>query len=151
MKSVLAVLIFTMLWVLSACDATPPARPILIESGTASSATLPAVVTETSSNDIFTASEVSMQDSGRTLTMKVGVDFLLKLDTDFYDWTVEVDNPSLLSRKLNVTVVKGALGIYQALEAGTTTLNASGNPKCLNTRPACLAPSVTFTLTVVVQ
>ena len=83
--------------------------------------------------------------------MKVGDSFLLNLGSDFYDWTVEVDNQSVLSREKNVTVIKGAQGIYQALAAGTATLTASGNPQCLNSNPPCMSPSISVTITVIVK
>ncbi len=48
---------------------------------------------------------------------------------DFYDWTVEVDNQNVLSRKLNVTVINGAQGIYEAHTPGTATLTRIWQPE----------------------
>ena len=156
MKPALAALAFFMMLMSSACTSpqlpSPAAGPIVIQSDTDIASTPIATFIPTETTDASSSTgEITMDDNGRTLNMKVGDSFLLHLDADFYDWAVEVDNQDVLSRKRNVTVINGAQGIYEALAPGTATLTASGNPKCLNSRPACLAPSVIFTITVIVQ
>jgi hypothetical protein len=94
---------------------------------------------------------ITLEDRGKTFTMQVGASFLLNLGMDFYEWTVTVDNENVLRRELNVAVIQGAQGIYQALTPGTTTISATGNPLCLQSTPPCASPSILFTVTVVVN
>jgi len=85
--------------------------------------------------------EVTMADNGRTFNMKVGDSLRLNLDS-FYDWSVSVDNP---------TVIVSSQGLYHAYASGTSSLTAFGDPKCYSLTPPCLAPSIMFTITVIVQ
>jgi hypothetical protein len=85
--------------------------------------------------------EVTMADNGKTFNIKVGDRLRLNLDP-FYDWSVSVDNP---------TVIAGLTGLYHGLAAGTASLSAVGNPKCYSSTPPCLAPSIMFKITAVVQ
>ena len=92
---------------------------------------------------------VTLADDGRTVLLPVGGRFLLQLGTDF-DWTVNVADPSVVSRVPNVLVVRGAQGIYQARAVGTTTLTASGDPPCRKATPPCAVASRLFRITVAV-
>jgi hypothetical protein len=94
---------------------------------------------------------VTLDDNGKAFNMKVGDSFLLNLGTDAYDWTVTIDNESVLHLKMGVMVIRGAQGIYDALAPGTAILSASGDPLCLKSRPACGMPSILFTVTVIVR
>ena len=85
--------------------------------------------------------EVTMADNGKTFNMKVGDSLRLNLDS-FYDWSVSVDNP---------TVIVSSQGLYHAYASGTSSLTAFGDPKCYSLTPPCLAPSIMFTITVIVQ
>jgi hypothetical protein len=85
--------------------------------------------------------EVMMADNGDTFNVKVGDRLRLNLDT-FYDWSVSVDNP---------TVLVSSQGLYHANAFGTASLTAFGNPKCYSSTPPCLAPSIVFTIAVIVQ
>ncbi len=95
---------------------------------------------------------VTLADDGATINMQVGQRFLLQLGEE-YDWNVIPADQSVLSRVIGITVIRGAQGIYEARQAGTTTLTASGMPTCLNGKPGC-TPSTTerqFKITVVVK
>ena len=94
--------------------------------------------------------EVTLEDKGATVEMKVGDRFLLNLG-DFYDWSLNVADNSILSRVKNIAVIKGAQGVYEALKPGRTTLSATGDPACLKSTPPCAAPSILFEVTVVVK
>jgi len=72
---------------------------------------------------------VTQADNGRTITLRVGQTFLLALGNNL-DWNVTVADPTVVSRVVNVTVVRGAQGIYRANQAGQTTLTATGRPIC---------------------
>jgi hypothetical protein len=94
----------------------------------------------------FTAStmttEVTMEGNGAMFYLHVGDRIWLNLDPG-YDWSVSFGNP---------TVVGSAEYLYvYALSSGTSSVTALGNPKCANSTPPCLAPSIVFTITVIVQ
>jgi hypothetical protein len=88
-------------------------------------------------------SEVTLADAGKTITLKAGDSFLLKLD-DTYDWTVTVSDDTIVSRVVGITVVRGAQGVYEAHKQGNVTLTATGDPMCRQSQPACEIPSRLF-------
>jgi hypothetical protein len=114
---------------------------------------LPSIVTETPSSggNIIPENGITLDDKEKTFNIQVGDSFLLNLGGDVYDWTVTVDNENVLRMKMGVIVIKGAQGIYDALAPGTATLSATGDPKCRQSNPPCGAPSILFTITVIVE
>ncbi len=98
------------------------------------------------SNKMF---EVTLADNGKTINMNSGDGFMLNLGSDVYDWSVQVDNENVLG--LEQGNVTGIVGIFRARTPGSATLTAFGNPKCINSTPPCLSPSIMFTITVIVQ
>ncbi len=91
---------------------------------------------------------VTPSDNGTTINLKTGDTFLLKLG-NAYNWTnIQVADPSIVSREVNVMVIRGAQGIYRALKPGTTTLTAEGDPFCLKSIPPCEVSSLAFSLNV---
>lgn len=64
---------------------------------------------------------------------------------------MEVDDQNVLSLEIGVMVIKGAQGIYRANTPGTAIPTAYGNPKCVQSTPPCLMPSVMFRITLIVQ
>ena len=97
------------------------------------------------------ADGVAFSENGKTFTMNVGESFLLNLGTDVYDWTVEVDHQDVLQRDMGVTVIQGAQGIYVAQAPGMVTLTANGNPLCLQSKPPCKMPSISFSIILIVE
>lgn len=93
---------------------------------------------------------VTLDNEGETITLRQGERFLLKLGEE-YVWTVAVADQSVLSRVVNVTVVRGAQGLYEARGMGTTTLTATGDPVCRQSQPPCAMPSRVFQIKVEVQ
>lgn len=93
---------------------------------------------------------VTLADDGRTITVQNGQRLLLNLGNEF-DWTVDVEDESIVSRVPGVTVVAGAQGIYAANRVGKTALSATGDPLCRKQQPACAQPSRAFKLTIAVQ
>ena len=91
--------------------------------------------------------EVTLTDQGKSISLHSGETFLLKLG-DMYDWTISIDNQSVISRVKNIAVVRGAQGVYQVLAVGETLLSAVGNPQCYSSKPPCLALSIMFQITV---
>jgi len=94
--------------------------------------------------------EITLDDNGRMVELKIGECFLLKLGED-YDWTLEVDDMAVISRVKNIAVVRGAQGVYEALKAGTAVLSAAGEPVCRKSNPPCGRPSIAFKVTLVVR
>ncbi len=97
------------------------------------------------------ADGVAFSENGKTFTMHVGESFLLNLGTDVYDWTVEVDHQDVLQRDMDVTVSQDAQGIYVAQAPGTVTLTANGDPLCLQSKPPCKMPSISFSIILIVE
>jgi hypothetical protein len=92
---------------------------------------------------------VTLSDDGGVIEMRRGDEFLLKLGED-YHWSVEVADPSIVSRVPNITVVRGAQGVYQAYQSGTTALTATGTAICPE-GVACPLYARLFRITVVVH
>jgi hypothetical protein len=92
---------------------------------------------------------ITLADNGETITLKVNDTFLLKLG-DGYDWNITVDDQTVVSRVVNVLVVRGAQGIYIAHRPGSARLTAVGSPECLKQQPPCAMPSILFKLNVIV-
>ena len=97
------------------------------------------------------ADGIAFSENGKIFTMHVGESFLLNLGTDVYDWTVEVDHQNVLQRDMGVTVIQGAQGIYVAQAPGTVTLTANGDPLCLQSKPPCKMPSISFSIILIVE
>ncbi len=106
--------------------------PTATRSGTSASSTAgaPTTPSSTTSSASTAASpaRVTLSDNGKTVTLHVGGTFLLALGTQ--QWTVQIADPTVVARVPNVMVVRGAQGIYRALQPGTTTLEASARPTC---------------------
>ncbi len=92
---------------------------------------------------------VTLADDGATIQLRVDQTFLLDLG-DQYQWTIEIANQSIVSRVINVTVIRGAQGLYQAHMPGTTTLRAIGDPMCRQAQPPCMMPSRLFQIQIMV-
>ena len=93
---------------------------------------------------------VGLEDQGRTVIMHVGDRFLLQLG-DVFDWTVTSSDGSVVGRVINILVIRGAQGLYEGRKTGEATINAVGDPKCRSSQPACMAPSINFTIHVQVE
>ena len=88
---------------------------------------------------------VTLEQNNQAISLKKGQSFLLKLG-DSHDWSVNISNQTVVSRVMNVMVIRGAQGLYQTHNIGTTTLTATGDPICYKETPRCLAPSIMFRL-----
>jgi hypothetical protein len=93
---------------------------------------------------------ITLADNDKTLTFHVGQHFLLAL-SESYDWTISIDNQSVVSRVVNVLAIRGTQGLFEAHKPGRTILTAVGDPPCRKAQPACAAPSRLFRLNVIVQ
>ncbi len=104
-----------------------------------------------SNPQVIPAGGITMADNGKTFLVHPGDGFLLNLGMDTFDWTVTIDDQNVISREKNVMPIRGAQGVYQAINAGQTVLSAVGDPLCRNSTPACMMPSLMFKVTVIVQ
>jgi hypothetical protein len=95
--------------------------------------------------------EITLADNGRTLTMNPREQFLLNLGTDVFNWVVTIDNPNVLSQVPSMFLIRGTQGIFEARNPGQASLTAVGDPLCRNSEPVCMAPSVIFRITVIVE
>ncbi len=111
---------------------------ILVEPGATPTVTAPEVRT------------VTLDDDGKTITLQVNETFLLNLGEE-YDWNISIDDQTVISREVNVLVVRGAQGIYRAHKPGSATLTAVGDPVCRKAVPPCATPSRQFRLNIVVS
>ncbi len=93
---------------------------------------------------------VTLANNNQTINLKVGERFLLKLGEN-YNWTINVSDEAVVSRVVNILVVRGAQGVYEARGVGQATIEAVGDPTCRQSVPACATPSVLFKLNVVVK
>ncbi|HSB56378.1 MAG TPA: hypothetical protein VLD38_01020 [Nitrosopumilaceae archaeon] len=105
--------------------------------------------TQNSGEDQSSNKIITLEDDGKTVTLKKGESFLLKLGEDF-NWSIDIDNQTVVSRVMNIMVVRGAQGVYEAHNSGQATLTGVGDPLCLTADPPCKIHSIQFKLNVVV-
>ncbi len=92
---------------------------------------------------------VTLDDSGKTVTLQPGDRFLLNLG-EGYNWDVTIADQNVVSRVVGVLTIRGSQGLFEARQPGTTTLTATGDPVCRSQQPACEAPSRMFEVQIVV-
>jgi hypothetical protein len=91
--------------------------------------------------------EVTLADNNKVIELCRNELILLKLG-EGYDWTVTIADQTIISRVVNITVVRGAQGLYEAHVIGRTSLEAVGDPTCRQSKPPCEAPSLNFKVTI---
>jgi hypothetical protein len=159
MKRTIPVLVILLSVILSACaSGRANSAPSKVEQPVPEVATTLPINVVPPSADVTslppaaqTPSTITLADNGKTFTFHVGDSFLLNLGGNVYDWTVMIDNQDVIALKMGVMVIQGAQGIYDALIPGTATLTATGDPRCRNSRPACMMPTILFEVALVVQ
>ena len=92
---------------------------------------------------------ITLSDNGKSITLHKGESFLLKLG-EMYNWNIQIDNQTVASRAINIMVVRGAQGVYNAHNPGQAVLTGVGDPWCRSSVPACMMPSILFKLNVTV-
>jgi hypothetical protein len=96
----------------------------------------------------FVGHTITLDDGGKILTLSVGEKVLLLLKSANHTWTPSVQDPSILQRVENPSLVHDAQAIYQALRPGSTKLTAIGELPCHKTVPPCLGPNHYFEVTI---
>jgi len=107
------------------------------------------ILQSTSGSDQTSNQIVTLEQNNQEIFLKKGERFLLKLGNN-YNWNIDITNQDIVSRVINIMVINGAQGIYEAHNAGTTTLTAQGDPFCLSSIPRCAMPSLLFRANIVV-
>ena len=94
--------------------------------------------------------QVTLDDDGKTINLKVGERFLLYLG-EGYTWNVIIGDPNVIGQVVGVMTIRGSQGLFEARQVGTTTLVADGEPACAQSTPPCEMPSRLFQVQIVVQ
>jgi len=94
---------------------------------------------------------ITFGDNGQSFIFHVGDSFLLDLGVDIYEWTVEIDNQDVFALNTGETAPEGTQGFFSALNAGTATLTAVGDPLCRKVSPPCGVPTILFKATLTVE
>jgi predicted secreted protein len=92
---------------------------------------------------------ITNADNGTTINLAAGTQVILALDED-HDWTVTVEDQTVLTLMVGAAAPSGAQGVYAASKPGQTTLTAVGEPPCRKTQPPCDAPTVLFRVGIAV-
>jgi hypothetical protein len=96
------------------------------------------------------AQTITLADNSKTFNFQPGQRFVLVLDEGF-TWEIQIVDTQVVDQVIGHVPVTGAQGVFEALQPGKTELNASGDPLCRNEKPACMRPSILFTITIVVK
>ncbi len=91
-------------------------------SAPATSTALPPTATNEPTDNA--PASVTPADNGKTITLQVGQRFLLNLGSED-NWDVQIADQSIVSRVVNITVIRGAQGVYEAHAVGETKLTAT--------------------------
>lgn len=101
--------------------------------------------------DFFSGLTITLDDAGKTISLTVGEKFQVALKKSGFKWTVNRFDSSVVTKLPDPPAVSDAQGIFQALAAGTTQFSAVGELPCHKSTPPCLAPTLVFQVTLIVQ
>ncbi|MFA5188040.1 MAG: hypothetical protein WC460_01615 [Patescibacteria group bacterium] len=132
---------------INSADFFQQGEQVTVKGTKSDSLVLVAEVTKQPINTSAGSQTVTLADNNKTITLKIGETFLLNLG-EFYNWDISISDQNIISRVVNILVIRGAQGVYKAKTAGTVTLSATGTPTCY---PQCLAPSILFKLNIEVK
>ncbi|HEX5732291.1 MAG TPA: hypothetical protein VF131_05595, partial [Blastocatellia bacterium] len=99
----------------------------------------------------FDGPSVTLEDSEKTLTLRVGERFLLFLKSPQHSWSVLEFDPAVVRKVADATLIEGAQGVFEAVGRGQTDLVAKGELPCHQSDPPCLALTLGFDLKIVVE
>jgi len=105
------------------------------------------VRTAKSANLFDTSQKILQSDSGKTVHLKAG-ETIAWAFRDFYNWKPEVSDRSILEINRDASVSDNSKGFIRGVKPGRGEFKAFGDPKCY---PACKAPSILFTITIIVD
>lgn len=93
---------------------------------------------------------LTMAENGSRLILRPGQIFILALE-DGYNWQVEFSNPQIVEPAPTADVIQDHQLVFEAKQQGSTELTASGDPACLTETPACMKPSLLYSLIILVK
>jgi hypothetical protein len=92
---------------------------------------------------------VTLAQGGETVDVAVGQHLELQLGTA-YQWSISVTGSGVLTA-VSARLPTGVQGLWVAERGGTASVQAIGNPPCLQAKPPCAMPSREFAITVIVR
>ena len=99
----------------------------------------------------FDGPSVTLEDSEKTLTLRVGERFLLFLKSPQHSWTILQLDPAIIRKVADATLIEGAQGVFEAVGRGQTEMVAKGEMPCHQADPPCLALTLGFQVKIVVE
>ena len=101
--------------------------------------------------ELFSGLVLTLEDTGRTIDLKVGDKFQVVLQKEGYTWTLDTSDSKLVTPLASEPLLPGAQGVFQATGAGIVRLSAVGELPCHEANPPCSAPILGFQVTLVIQ
>jgi hypothetical protein len=99
--------------------------------------------------DIPPTRTITLSDDNKTVHMKVGDTFALRLGTS-YTWAMAGLDQSILDQHANPTGPEGTQGVFKVASVGKSDLRAIGDPHCKSPKSSC-GPVRNFKVTIVVD
>ncbi len=93
---------------------------------------------------------ITLAQNNQQINLQKGQRVLLNLGQN-YDWSLNIDNYTVISRVPNIMVMQGTQGIFEAHNQGETILAATGDPTCLKSTPRCAIASILFKVNIIVS
>jgi hypothetical protein len=101
--------------------------------------------------ELFSGPVLTLEDTGRTINLKVGDKFQVVLQKEGYTWTLDTSDSKLVTPLASEPLLPGAQGVFQATGTGIVRLSAVGELPCHKSNPPCSAPILGFQVTLVIQ
>jgi hypothetical protein len=101
--------------------------------------------------ELFSGLVLTLEDTGKTINLKVGDKFQVVLQKEGYTWTLDTSDAKLVIPLASEPLLPGAQGVFQATGAGIVHLSAVGELPCHQSNPPCSAPILGFQVTLVIQ
>ncbi|MCU0487576.1 MAG: protease inhibitor I42 family protein [Anaerolineales bacterium] len=93
---------------------------------------------------------ISQDQLSQPIELAIGQRFTIQLDEGF-TWEVRVAKPDILLPLSDPVVGPGFAASFEALQAGQSQLDISGDPLCRQATPPCMRPSLFFSVIVRVK
>jgi len=101
--------------------------------------------------ELFSGLVLTLEDTGKTINLKVGDKFQVVLQKEGYTWTLDTSDSKLVTPLASEPLLPGAQGVFQATGTGVVRFSAVGELPCHNSNPPCSAPILGFQVTLVIQ
>jgi predicted secreted protein len=101
--------------------------------------------------DFFKGRVITLEDAKQSIRLSVGERFLIALEKESYEWTLILQNETVIREVKDSPRPPKSQGIFQAEQKGTAMISATGELPCHKLKPACLAPSLAAEFTFIVE